>query len=576
MHHPLTAAAPPAVSAEAAEEEETRKRRVVAMRSALNLPCVLAPSLTGEAAERLASLMPHLLTALAAAALPGADDASTEEATSTAAASTTAAATPAAAAGVGDTRRLCARAIATCCDALGCGATEQALDAILASLRPTAAAPAQRGAALCLSALVEVQQARVLPYAALLIAPLVACLSSGDGAIRSVGAGAFGRLMPLLPLEPGTPDPPDMPAALAARKAAERPFVDQLLGLAGAKPPRYEMPVAVDAALRPYQQAGVDWLAFLRRFGLNGVLCDDMGLGKTLQALCVLAAAAHDRREAAASAASAAAAVGAAAAGRLPSLVVCPSTLTGHWIAEAAKFCGERLHAVAYVGNAAARARLLPSLPSFELVVMSYEHLRSDIQQLEGVRWDYVVLDEGHVIRNAKSKLAQAAKRLSSCRRLILSGTPLQNHAVELWSLFDFLMPGYLGTQAGFQASYARPIHASMGARAGEAAQLEGEAALARLHRQVLPFCLRRTKESVLSELPAKIIEDRLVELHPVQRKLYAAYTAASAPSDVVRAIDGARRRRRRRRRAAATAAAAAAAPAASASSPRSVPTQGV
>ena len=280
--------------------------------------------------------------------------------------------------------------------------------------------------------------------------------------------------------------------------------------------------------------ASVDWLAFLRRFGLNGVLCDDMGLGKTLQALCVLAAAAHDRREAAASAAAA------VAAERLPSLVVCPSTLTGHWIAEAAKFCGERLHAVAYVGNAAARARLLPSLPSFELVVMSYEHLRSDIQQLEGVRWDYVVLDEGHVIRNAKSKLAQAAKRLSSCRRLILSGTPLQNHAVELWSLFDFLMPGYLGTQAGFQASYARPIHASMGARAGEAAQLEGEAALARLHRQVLPFCLRRTKESVLSELPAKIIEDRLVELHPVQRKLYAAYTAASAPSDVVRAIDGA------------------------------------
>ena len=122
------------------------------------------------------------------------------------------------------------------------------------------------------------------------------------------------------------------------------------------------------------------------------------------------------------------------------------------------------------------------------------------------VRWEYAVLDEGHIIRNPKAQVARAAKRLRAARRLILSGTPLQNHALELWSLFDFLMPGYLGTQLAFQREYALPIHASQGARAGEAAQLMGEEALARLHRQVLPLCLRRTKESVLTELPPKVM----------------------------------------------------------------------
>eukprot|EP00900_Chrysochromulina_parva_P022895 jgi/Chrpa1/5239/Chrysochromulina_OHIO_Genome00015905-RA len=243
--------------------------------------------------------------------------------------------------------------------------------------------------------------------------------------IRHEASAAFGQLMPLLPLEPGTADPIDMSAALRARKAAERPCVDQLLGVVvGGAPPRYELPMVLKTTLRPYQQAGVDWLAFLRRFGLHGILCDDMGLGKTLQTLCV------------------------------------------------------------------------------ELVVMSYETLRTDIDTLAQVRWEYAVLDEGHIIRNPKAQVARAAKRLRAARRLILTGTPLQNHALELWSLFDFLMPGYLGTQLAFQREYAQPIHASQGARAGEAAQLMGEEALARLHRQVLPLCLRRTKESVLTELP--------------------------------------------------------------------------
>ena len=216
--------------------------------------------------------------------------------------------------------------------------------------------------------------------------------------------------MPLLPLEPGTADPTDMSPALRARKAAERPCVDQLLGVVvGGSPPRYELPMVLKTTLRPYQQAGVDWLAFLRRFGLHGILCDDMGLGKTLQTLCVLAAAAHEQR---ARRAGASERIGGSGCGsgcgsgsgssgngsvdattplanlpaNLPSIVVCPATLTAHWRAEATKFCGsEGLHVLEYGGSAQQRARLLSRVHEAELVVMSYETLRTDVDELAQV-----------------------------------------------------------------------------------------------------------------------------------------------------------------------------------------------
>jgi hypothetical protein len=199
--------------------------------------------------------------------------------------------------GLLDIRRLAAQAVAMCCDALGCGAMEALLELLPHAAHPTAPPGTQLGAALCMRAIISTLQTRVLPYAALLITPLVASLAHSSACIRHEASAAFGQLMPLLPLEPGTADPTDMSAALRARKAAERPCVDQLLGVVvGGAPPRYELPMVLKTTLRPYQQAGVDWLAFLRRFGLHGILCDDMGLGKTLQTLCVLAAAAHEQR----------------------------------------------------------------------------------------------------------------------------------------------------------------------------------------------------------------------------------------------------------------------------------------
>jgi TATA-binding protein-associated factor len=231
---------------------------------------------------------------------------------------------------------------------------------------------------------------------------------------------------------------------------------------------------AVQVELRRYQQEGINWLSFLRRFGLNGVLADDMGLGKTLQATTIMACSAAERAAAGAAAAPAAGttaengaqhqldqhasagskAAAAAAAGLMPSLVVCPSTLVGHWAHEINKYVDESvLRPLAISGTPAERASAQQQLRQgcaaaggcYNVVIISYESLRSDADWASGISWDYIVLDEGHVIRSTKSKLAQAVKRLQAQHRLVLSGTPIQNSALELWSLFDFLMPGFLG-----------------------------------------------------------------------------------------------------------------------------------
>ena len=266
-------------------------------------------------------------------------------------------------------RPLLAATLAAFSAAALCGPIEAILEFSLPRLAPTAPLVSQLGAALVLRALVLDLGTRVLPYAALLIAPLVSCLSSMEPQVRDVGGQAFAALMPLLPLEPDAAEPDEMSAAWRARKAAERPFIGQLLGLEGAAPPpyveiaasivsrrgvtydgghsshRYELPVKLNATLRPYQQEGVNWLAFLRRFGLHGILCDDMGLGKTIQTLALLSSAAHEQRELAARAQ----ADGERPPPPLPSLVVCPTTLTGHWAAEASKFCAASLSVFEYV-----------------------------------------------------------------------------------------------------------------------------------------------------------------------------------------------------------------------------------
>jgi TATA-binding protein-associated factor len=212
----------------------------------------------------------------------------------------------------------------------------------------------------------------------------------------------------------------------------------------------------------------------------------------------------------------------------LPTLIVCPATLVGHWPYEITKFVGEEvLRPLQYHGTATDRAALQNTVSSYNVVVMSYEALRSDSDWASSIKWNYCVLDEGHMIRNPTSKVAQACRRIDARHRLILTGTPIQNGVMELWALFEFLMPGFLGTQKAFNARYGKALANSRKAGRGSVEAQAGLLALEGLHRQIMPFVLRRTKDQVLSDLPPKIIQDIIVDPSPLQKALYEEFAAS-------------------------------------------------
>merc|ERR1719481_1966638 len=171
----------------------------------------------------------------------------------------------------------------------------------------------------------------------------------------------------------------------------------------------------------------------------------------------------------------------------------------------------------------------MPQIPHHNLIITSYDIVRNDVEFFGSIKWNYLVLDEGHVIKNTKSKTAIAIRQLVASHRIILTGTPIQNGVLELWALFDFLMPGYLGTEKQFTAKYARPILNSRESKSSSKDQEAGALAMEALHRQTLPFILRRVKEDVLSDLPPKITQDYFCELSPLQVQLYEDFTRSQA-----------------------------------------------
>ncbi|XP_032679207.1 TATA-binding protein-associated factor 172 [Odontomachus brunneus] len=375
----------------------------------------------------------------------------------------------------------------------------------------------RQGAAEALACLVESLGVQVVPYAVLFMVPLLGRMSDQNQSVRWICSATFATLVQLLPLDPGAiADPPN----LAQEKRQERLFLEQLLNPRTI--PDTDLPVPVAAELRSYQRQGLNWLNFLNRFHLHGVLCDDMGLGKTLQTLCMLALDHYRNADAP------------------PSLVVCPPTLTGHWVYEVERFFKTNdLTVIHFAGPPQEREKLRPIVMNYKLIVVSYDIVRKETEFFEGRQWNYCVLDEGHIIKNGKTKSAKAAKRLHANYRLILSGTPIQNNVLELWSLFDFLMPGFLGSEKQFAARYSRPILACREPKAGPKEQEAGALAMEALHKQVLPFLLRRNKEDVLQDLPPKITQDYYCDLSPLQRMLYedfrtrhsAAFTSTTSTS---------------------------------------------
>ncbi len=240
--------------------------------------------------------------------------------------------------------------------------------------------------------------------------------------------------------------------------------------------------------LRDYQREGVGWIGFLRRFGFGGCLADDMGVGKTAQVLAML----EDRREARA----AGEAIG-------PSLVVVPRSLVFNWKQEAERFTPQ-LRVLDYTGLARGQA----DFAAYDLVLTTYGTLRRDIPLLTETEFDYLVLDEAQAIKNSDTESSKAARLLRGKHRLALSGTPVENHLGELWSLFEFLNPGMLGAASVFKS-------------AGAGSRNADEETRRMLAHALRPFILRRTKEQVARELPAKTEQTIYCEMEPEQRKLY-------------------------------------------------------
>ena len=253
----------------------------------------------------------------------------------------------------------------------------------------------------------------------------------------------------------------------------------------------YTVPACVQATLRPYQIDGFRWLCTLGKTGFGGILADDMGLGKTLQAIAYLAHA-HDEGE------------------QRPSLVVCPASLVYNWQAELERFCPS-LEVAVVAGPKRVRTAAIGAAPDVDVLVTSYDLMKRDVEAYVDQDFHCVLLDEAQYIKNANTLAARAAKRLPARVRLALTGTPIENRLSELWSIFDFLMPGVLGSHESFARRFSTPISGG------------DEACAQRLRRLVGPFVLRRLKRDVLRDLPDKNESVVTTSLEGEQGKLYRA-----------------------------------------------------
>jgi SNF2 family DNA or RNA helicase len=262
--------------------------------------------------------------------------------------------------------------------------------------------------------------------------------------------------------------------------------------------PSQELPPGLQEILRPYQHHGYDWLRFLHEHHFHGILADDMGLGKTLQALAFL----QDLKN---------------RHGSRPCLVLAPTSVVFNWAAEARKFT-PNLTVLQLTG--AERKESYDRIAETDLILTSYAIYRRDAEILKKITWRTVILDEAQYIKNYRSKTAGLVKELQAEQRLALTGTPMENRLSELWSIFDFLMPGFLGKFLSFHRRYQRPIEESQDAEA-----------LERLKKRLHPFVMRRQKEEVAPELPPKTEIDQFCEMEPEQRKLYEQILLSSRKS---------------------------------------------
>jgi len=253
---------------------------------------------------------------------------------------------------------------------------------------------------------------------------------------------------------------------------------------------KIKLPVSFDKVLRNYQKEGINWFYFLRKYHFAGILADDMGLGKTAQALALIEMTKVKN---------------------CPSIVVAPKTVLYNWQDEVCKFT-PKLKSIVIDGLPAIRKEGIEKIKQYDLVITSYPVLQKDFLDYEKqkIKFNYAILDEAQFIKNYKTKNAQVAKKIDANYRLVLTGTPLENNVAEIWSIFEFLMPGFLGSHKLFVNKFQNPIMKKSSAMA-----------LQHLNKKIECFILRRTKDKILKELPPKIEQVSRCELSNAQSILY-------------------------------------------------------
>ncbi|MBF8981925.1 SNF2 helicase associated domain-containing protein [Lutibacter sp. B2] len=255
----------------------------------------------------------------------------------------------------------------------------------------------------------------------------------------------------------------------------------------------YTIPKELEQTLREYQIIGFKWLKTLDAYGLGGILADDMGLGKTLQVLTFLLSEKRER-------------------GNCPSLIVAPTSLVYNWSAEVEKFTPS-LKTLVISGNKEERSKMIEEIMDYDIVITSYPLIRRDIEEYKNISFRYCIIDEAQHIKNPRSQNAQSVKQIKAKNYFALTGTPVENSLSELWSIFDYSMPGYLLSHTRFQKKFEKPIMKE-----------QDKEALDILGKHIRPFILRRLKKDVLKELPDKIEHKVVVELTKEQKKIYLAY----------------------------------------------------
>ncbi|MBQ3407720.1 MAG: SNF2 helicase associated domain-containing protein [Clostridia bacterium] len=259
-----------------------------------------------------------------------------------------------------------------------------------------------------------------------------------------------------------------------------------------------EIPKNLKAEMRRYQEVGFKWLKTLDNYGLGGILADDMGLGKTLQVITLLLDYNNKSEE------------------RKSSMVVCPSSLALNWASELEKFAPD-LSVCVISGNASEREKIIEKIDNFDVIITSYDLLKRDVElyNKQNYEFKYIVADEAQYIKNNNTQNFKAIKQIKAQTRYALTGTPIENSLAELWSIFDFTMPGYLYSYKQFKEIFETPIIRD-----------EDGYKIKKLKNLIEPFILRRIKEEVLTELPDKTVTVLNSEMEEEQKKIYMSYMA--------------------------------------------------